>query len=90
MDQSVKTHHIDPGSPWQNANGESFKAILRRECINRELFHSMLEARVKTDRWRRRYNAERPHSGLGFLTPTELRDGVKIPLLERGQPSTST
>jgi len=34
----VKTHHIDPGSPWQNAYGESFNAILRRECLNRELF----------------------------------------------------
>jgi len=87
MEQSVKTHHIDPGSPWQNAYGESFNAILRRECLNRELFHSMLEARIKTDRWRSRYNTTRPHSGLGFLTPTEFRDGVRIPLLERGQPS---
>ena len=87
MEQSVKTHHIDPGSPWQNAYGESFNAILRRECLNRELFHSMLEARIKTDRWRSCYNTTRPHSGLGFLTPTEFRDGVRIPLLERGQPS---
>jgi len=78
----------DPGSPWQNAYGESFNAILRRECLNRELFHSVLEARIKTDRWRRRYNTKRPHSGLGFLTPEEFRDGVTIPLLERGQPST--
>lgn len=87
MEQSIKTHHIDPGSPWQNAYGESFNAILRRECLNRELFHSMLEAQIKTDRWRSRYNTKRPHSGLGFLTPTEFRDGVRIPLLERGQPS---
>jgi len=87
MEQSVKTHHIDPGSPWQNAYGESFNAILRRECLNRELFHSMLEAQIKMDRWRSRYNTKRPHSGLGFLTPTEFRDRVRIPLLERGQPS---
>jgi len=88
MEQSVKTHHIDPGSPWQNAYGESFNAILRRECLNRELFHSVLAARIKTDRWRSRYNTKRPHSGLGFLTPEEFREGVTIPLLERGQPST--
>ena len=88
MDQGVKTHHIDPGSPWQNAYGESFNAILRRECLNRELFHSVLEARVKTERWRTCYNTKRPHSGLGFLTPEEFRDGIRIPLLEHGQPST--
>jgi len=87
MEEGVKTHHIDPGSPWQNAYGESFNASLRRECLNRELFHSVLEARVKTERWRRRYNQWRPHSGLGYLTPEQFRNGVRIPLLERGQPS---
>ena len=87
VEQGTKTHHIDPGSPWQNAYGESFNAILRRDCLNRELFHSVLEARIKTQRWRQRYNTKRPHSGLGYLTPAEFRDGIRIPLLERGQPS---
>ena len=86
--QGVKTHHIDPGSPWQNAYGESFNATLRRECLSRELFHSVLEARVRTVWWRQKYNERRPHSSLGFLTPVEFRDGVRIPLLERGRPST--
>jgi len=86
--RGVKTHHIDPGSPWQNAYGESFNAILRRECLNRELFYGVLEARVKTKTWRRRYNERRPHSSLGYLTPAQFRDGVRIPLLERGRPST--
>jgi len=86
--QGVKTHHIDPGSPWQNAYGESFNAILRRECLNRELFYGVLETRVKTESWRRRYNERRPHSSLGYLTPVQFRDGVQISLLERGRPST--
>jgi putative transposase len=86
--RGVKTHHIDPGSPWQNAYGESFNAILRRECLNRELFYGVLEARVKTETWRRRYNERRPHSSLGYLTPVQFRDGVRNPLLERGRPST--
>jgi putative transposase len=88
MNEGVKTHHIDPGSPWQNAYGESFNAILRRECLNRELFYGVLEARVKTESWRRRYNERRPHSSLGYRTPVQFRDGVRIPLLERGRPST--
>ena len=87
-EQGVKTHHIDPGSPWQNAYGESFNAILRRECLNREVFHSVLEARVKTESWRRRYNERRPHSSLGYRTPVQFRDGIRVPLLERGRPST--
>jgi transposase InsO family protein len=87
IEQGVNTHHIDPGSPWQNAYGESFNAILRRECLNRDLFHSVLEARVKTQLWLREYNEERPHSSLGYLTPVQFRDGIQIPLLAHGHPS---
>lgn len=86
--RGVQTHHIDPGSPWQNAYGESFNAILRRECLNRELFYGVLEARVKTEAWRQRYNDRRPHSSLGYRTPAQFRDGVRVPLLEQGRPST--
>ena len=87
-ERGVQTHHIDPGSPWQNAYGESFNAILRRECLNRELFYGVLEARVKTEAWRQRYNNRRPHSSLGYRTPVQFRDGVQVPLLEHGHPST--
>ena len=87
-ERGVQTHHIDPGSPWQNAYGESFNAILRRECLNRELFYGVLEARVKTEAWRQHYNNRRPHSSLGYRTPVQFRDGVRVPLLERGRPST--
>jgi transposase InsO family protein len=87
-ERGVQTHHIAPGSPWQNAYGESFNAALRRECLNQELFHGVLDARAKTGLWRRRYNRERPHSALGHRTPEEFRDGLRIPLLEQGQPST--
>lgn len=87
-EQEVKTHHIDPGSPWQNPYGESFHATLRRECLSRELFHTVRAAQVQIERCRRRYNERRPHSSLGYLTPVEFRDGVRIPLLERGRPST--
>ena len=62
--------------------------IFRRECLNRELFCGVLEARVKTKAWRQRYNNRRPHSSLGFRTPVQFRDGVQVPLLERGRRST--
>jgi putative transposase len=85
--RGVQAHHIDPGSPWQNPYVESFHATLRRECLNRELFYGLVEARVKTESWRERYNNHRPHSSLGYLTPVQFREGVRIPLLERGRPS---
>jgi len=68
----VQTHYIDPGSPWQNAYGESFNDKLRDECLNLEWFHSLAEARVIIRRWRQYYNEERPHSSLGYQTPAEF------------------
>jgi putative transposase len=63
---------IDPGSPWQNAWIESFNGRLRDELLNSWRFDSLLEARVIIEDWRLDYNAERPHSAHGDLTPTEF------------------
>ena len=71
--QGVQTHYIDPGSPWQNAFGESFNDKLRDECLNMEVFISLAEAKVILKRWRQYYNHERPHSSLGYQTPSEYK-----------------
>ncbi len=68
-----ETIYIDPGSPWQNAYGESFNGKLRDECLNVETFTSLAEARVIIEQWRRDYNQERPHSSLGYQTPLEFK-----------------
>ena len=68
-----QAHYIDPGSPWQNAYGESFNDKLRDECLNMEVFYSLPEAKVVIGEWRRHYNDERPHSSLEYMTPTEFR-----------------
>jgi transposase InsO family protein len=62
---------IEPGSPWENGFAESFHASLRDECLNEEIFYSRGECQVLVDWWRRMYNAERPHSSLGYRTPME-------------------
>ena len=67
----IQTHYIDPGSPWQNAFGESFNGTLRREHLNRELFASLDEARVLTGGWLRYYNKERIHTALGYRSPEQ-------------------
>lgn len=90
-EKNVKTIYITPGSPWENAYIESFHDKLRDECLNREIFGSLMEARVVIEQWRLEYNGERPHSSLGYQTPEEfggrridcsqLRSGYALPPL---------
>ena len=44
------------GMPWENGHIESFHDKLRDECLNRELFGSLLEAKVLVEQWRIDYN----------------------------------
>jgi putative transposase len=71
--QGVATLYIDPGCPWQNGFAESFNGRLRDECLTMLTLHSVAEARVAVEGFRRRYNEERPHSRLGYRTPVEFK-----------------
>ena len=42
---------------------------LRDEFLNGEIFYSLKEAQMLTERWRVEYNTERPHSALGYRPP---------------------
>jgi len=66
----VETLYIEPGSRWQNPYSESFNSRFRDELLNREVFTSLTEAQVLVEDYRHGYNTERPHSSLGYLTPT--------------------
>jgi putative transposase len=63
--------YIEPGAPWQNPYVESFGGRLRDELLAVEAFNTLLEARVLVEDWRIEYNTVRPHSALGYLTPTD-------------------
>lgn len=65
----VKTLFIEPGSPWENGYVESFNGKLRDELLNGEIFDTLMEAKVLTERWRIEYNTIRPHSALGYRPP---------------------
>lgn len=78
--QQIETLYIKPGSPWEQAHIESFHDKLRDELLNRELFGSLREAQVVLESWRCEYNDQRPHSSLGYLTPTEYAASCEIPL----------
>ncbi len=84
-DRRVRLHHIAPGKPTQNAFIESFNGKFRDECLNEHVFSSLAEAREIIEAWRLDYNANRPHSSLGNLTPEEfvrnLVNSLPSPLL---------
>jgi transposase InsO family protein len=65
----VGTLFIEPGSPWENGYCESLNGKLRDELLDREVFHSLREAQVLIEAWRRHYNTLRPHSALGYRPP---------------------
>ena len=75
----VKNLFIEPGSPWENGYNESFNGKLRDELLNGEIFTSLKEAQILTERWRREYNEFRPHSALNYQLPAPLA------LLPKGQ-----
>ena len=65
----VKTLFIEPGSPWENGYIESFNGKLRDELLNREIFTTLMEAKILIEGWRKEYNQVRPHSALGYRPP---------------------
>ena len=61
----------------QNAFVESLNGRFRDECLNECLFRSLPAARRLIEAWRVDYNANRPHTSLGGLTPGEFADRVQ-------------
>lgn len=67
--EGVAWHDIAPGKLMQNAFCDSFKGRMRDQQLNETLFLGLRHARAKLASWATDYNTERPHSGLGHLTP---------------------
>ena len=76
QERRVDWHYIEPGKPQQNPFAESFNGKLRDEFLNETVFSSLAETRVLLAEWQRDYNTQRPHSRLGWLTPSEFRKNV--------------
>lgn len=76
--RGVRLHHIEPGKPNQNAFVESFNGTFRNECLNQNWFLSIQEARGVIENWRVEYNAERPHSSIGKMTPVAFREAFEM------------
>ena len=67
---NVRLEFSHPGKPTDNAFIESFNGRVRQECLNQHWFESLKEAKSIIEKWRIDYNEQRPHSSLGFQTPS--------------------
>jgi len=72
-ERGVAATYIEPGKPWQNGVAESFNNRFRDGCLGVEWFNNRLEAKVVIERWRQKYNAERPRSSNNYMTPASKR-----------------
>lgn len=68
-EHDVEPIFIEKGSPQQNPFVERFNGTMRRELLNLEEFYNVTEARVVIANWNGVYNEQRPHRGLGMMTP---------------------
>jgi len=65
----VKALYIEPGSPWENAYSETFISRFGDELLKREVFTSLLEAKVLVEGYRNHYNCRRRYCQMLWICP---------------------
>lgn len=83
----IKLLHVQPGSPWENGYVESFHSKFRDEFLDRELFDNPRAAQTQTAAWQTDYNQHRPHSSLGYQTPSEFAGRCVASATKRAEPT---
>ena len=83
-EEKCQTLYIKPGNPWENPFIESFIGKLRTGYLDRHLYASAGEAQQLLEEWRNKYNDERPHSSLGYLSPSTFAANLNSTLAPTG------
>lgn len=65
----VGISHSRPMHPQTNGKDERFHRTLKAEVLQNRWFSTIKEVQQAFDRWRRIYNHERPHEGIGLEVP---------------------
>jgi len=76
----IEPIYITPASPWENSFVESFHSRFRNECLSHERLWSLTEAQVVIKDFRQDWNAERPRSPLGDLSPQRFAEEKSLPI----------
>ena len=69
-----------PATPEQNAHIESYHSIMESAVCQRFEFENIVDFKQTMTRWKKFYNFERIHGGLGYKSPSKFLQsiGVKI------------
>jgi putative transposase len=62
----------------QNGYIESFNGKFRDDCLNKQWFQSLPQARDCIAEWRKDYNEVRPYSSLGRVPPSKFAQQQRI------------
>lgn len=73
MQQKITLLYIQLGKPQQNAYIELFNRTMRYDWLNQIIFSHIREVQEVATNWLWHYNHERPHMGLGGITPMQKR-----------------
>ena len=72
-DYGLGQEFTTPYTPEQNGMIERLFRSLKQECVWQFNFRDLGHAEREIGRWIEKYNTERPHEALGWLTPAEAR-----------------
>jgi putative transposase len=78
----LKQTYTSVGYPESNGKIERFFKTAKEECIRRNSFLSIDDARKIIDRYIDQYNYERLHSAIDYVTPYDMLTGKKEQILE--------
>ena len=73
--QGRDTYGVPTLSPTLSGYVESLIDELGGELLDREIFGTLMEAKVLVEQWRCHYSPVRPHSALGHGPPHRRRSG---------------
>jgi putative transposase len=74
----------------QNGYVESFNGHMRDELLNESLFFGLDHARRLISAWVDDYNTMRPHSSLGYQTPTAFAESLRTAMDHHAAPRTGS
>jgi transposase InsO family protein len=83
----IKVEFISPGRPDQNGAHEQMHRVFKSEVL-RPPSATLRSQTRRTNQWRRQYNHERPHEGLGMKAPAQVYARSKTALPGRLPPWT--